>query len=277
GLSALPRARRLGYGAGAPLLGAIVLAILPVWNRDRGLAVALVNEGHALVEQEDYDGAGTPAVRAWKWAPDFFDVHRLLALVRLKQGQSSMALQHLERAYELAPSDWQVRAWMGIALGEAGDLPRAFSFLQGAALERPEALPVVSNAAALALAMDRPGDAIAVLRARVQQQAVGLDPAERNVVEEAIAVGRVANAAEIAAADEGLRLQLAWLLSTSKDPALRSGEEAVEVLENVSDSPRAANVRAAALAEMGAFEEARELTRSAEHRAAYAAGRPWRE
>ena len=52
-------------------------------------------------------------------------------------------------------SGWVARrhgAWLGIAHGENGNRVRALELLADRALERPEALPIVSNAMGLAVA-----------------------------------------------------------------------------------------------------------------------------
>ncbi|MEM9802870.1 MAG: hypothetical protein AAGA20_21270, partial [Planctomycetota bacterium] len=139
----------------------------------------------------------------------------------------------------------------------------AGAFLLPCAMERPEALPIVSNAVGLALAFDMRGEAIDALRRRLE-----------------------------VAPEEGarpFRLQLAWLLSTASEDALRGGEEALRVLDVVDRAPDARVVRAAALAELGRFDEAlAEVDRALPsagargaalraHRAAYVERRPWRE
>ncbi len=232
-------------------LAAVVLSLLPVYDVKAGTAAALTNEGRALIDAEDFEAAGEAAREALLLAPDFFDAHRLSALSELKRGRTNEALPSLERAHELAPSDWQVRTWLGIAMGEKGELARAFELLRGAAMERPGALPIVSNAVSLAVAVNEPAQAVSLLRHRIA--AFPDEP------------------------DEPFRLQLAWILSTSRDPALRDGEEALRVLSRLADAPGATDVRAAALAESGKVEEAHRLTTNPEHRATYALGKPWRE
>jgi tetratricopeptide (TPR) repeat protein len=184
-------------------------------------------------------------------------------LTLLRQDRREAALVPLELAHLLAPDDWQVRAWLGIALGESGELRRAHELLLPAALERPEALPIVSNAVALAVALGDHGSAVETLRARL--------------------------AAEPDAGARPFRLQLAWLLATSRDDTLRDGEEALRTLEPLDDAADVLDVRAAAFAERGHYEEAvttaeRAIARTVsptaamrQHHAAYVAGRPWRE
>ncbi len=251
GVASLGRLRVAWKRPVALAAAAGVLTLVPVYSAETGLAAAWVNEGRALVEAGDYAAAEAAAQEALVLSPAFFDAHRLLALSHLKRGEGDRALAPLERAHELAPSDWQVRAWLGIAVGEAGDMPRAFELLRGAALERPEAMPIVSNAVALAVALGRPSAAVELLRSRLE--AFPEEP------------------------DVPFRLQLAWILSTSRDDGLRDGALALEVLQPLATSAAATDVRAAALAETGQVEAAHQLTTNPEHRAAYAQGNPWRE
>ena len=245
------RARSRPVAAFIALALALLVALVPLWGPDQGVAAALANEGRVLVDQGDLEGAGRAADEALELAPKFFDGHRLRALVKLKLGRTEEALPSLERAHLLAPRDWQVRAWLGIAMGEQGKLPRAYELLRGAALERPEALPVVSNAVGLAVALAKPAEAVELVRRRIA--AFPNEP------------------------DEALRLQLAWILSTSPDASLRDGAGALEVLRSLGERPRVLDVRAAALAETGQVEAALELTSDPRHRAAYASGKAWRE
>ena len=196
-------------------------------------------------------------------APDLFDAHRLLALTYLRDDASREALPHLERAHELAPRDWQVRAWLGIALGETGEARRAYAYLLGAARERPEALPLASTAIGLALRFDARRAAIDLLRLRLAVEPI-----------------RGARA---------FRLQLAWLLATAQEDALRDGEEAVRVLATLPAEPDLLGVLAAAQAEAGRFDEALQAIDAAieasssgrpdlrRQRQSYVERRPWRE
>ena len=245
------RARSRPVPALVAISVALLLALIPVWDKDQGTAAALANEGRVLMDAEDFEGATLAAEEAIYLAPKFFDGHRLAALVQLKQGQTDEALPSLETAHLLVPGDWQVRTWLGIAMGEKGELPRAYGLLRGAALERPEALPIVSNAVGLAVALAKPAEAIELLRKRFA--AFPNEP------------------------DEMLRLQLGWLLSTNPDARLRNGAEALDVLRPLGDTPQVLDVRAAALAETGEVEAALELTTNPEHRATYASGKAWRE
>jgi len=263
-LASWPRVRERRAACALAFLGALLVALLPldIARPERGRAAALVNEGYILADLGQHTAAETCAVEAVELTPEFFDAQRLHALTLLRQDRREAALAPLEIAHLLAPDDWQVRAWLGIALGESGELRRAHELLLPAALERPEALPIVSNAAALAVTLGDHAGALEVLRARL--------------------------AAEPAAGARPFRLQLAWLLATSRDDSLRDGVEALRTLEPLDDAADVLDVRAAAFAEMGQFKEAiadmeRALEQAAppteamrKHRASYVARRPWR-
>ncbi|MEM1450813.1 MAG: glycosyltransferase family 39 protein [Planctomycetota bacterium] len=264
-LASLPRVR--GRVVVSVVAASAALAFshlpLPAADADRNRAAALVNEGIALVETSRFTDARALAEEAVALAPDLFDAHRLLALTYLRDDASREALPHLERAHELAPRDWQVRAWLGIALGETGEARRAYAYLLGAARERPEALPIASNAIGLALRFDERRAAIDLLRLRLAVEPI-----------------RGARA---------FRLQLAWLLATAQEDALRDGEEAVRVLATLPAEPDLLGVLAAAQAEAGRFDEALQAIDAAieasgagrpdmrRQREAYAARRAWRE
>lgn len=260
------RGRTLGLAAAT---GA--LAWLPLIDASAGRIAGLVNEATALVERDDDVGAERVAQKALSLAgQDVYDARRIMGRALMAQGRSQDALPHLERCYVIYSGDWQVRAWLGIARGETGDLEGAYSVLRSAAIERPEALPIVSNAVALAMQLRRPGDAAQLLEARLEKEA-----------------------------NEGaipFRLQLAWIRSTAADAALRDGAQAVELVRDLEDSANVLSVRAAALAESGDFAAAIDAIDSAieqtaragngngvrvqrmqSQAGAFRAGRPWRE
>lgn len=252
----------------ALLVAGFTVSSLPVVDRDAGRAAALINEAVALSELDRAAEADEALMRALALAPGDVGALRTLARLRMRAGDSRGALPILEDLARGGAGDWQLMAWLGMARADSGDRAGARGPLERAALERPRALPIITNAVSLALA---DGDLPRVVRLCEARLAVDDGPSSVR-----------------------FRLQLAWIRATASVPELRDGAQAVALTEGLGGGPEVASVRAAALAEAGRFDEARSVvldalratggagddpgTRHLEAQAAaYAAGTPWRE
>ena len=71
-----------------------------------------------------------------------------------------------------------------------------------------------------------------------------------------VAQRRLALGADGEASNAPIRLQLAWILATSSNDALRDGDDSLRVLRELPNDAAVHEVRAAALAELGRFDEA---------------------
>lgn len=262
--SALGARGPLGLPAAAWALAAAALSWAPLHGDlvGEGHAASLANEAVALLESGRPGDAEAVAREAGRMDPDAFAAHRVLGHVLMEQGRSADAIEPLEAALAQAPDDWQLGAWLGIAHGEAGSRERALELLASRGLERPEALPIVSNAVGLAVEAGRERLAAQLIEARL--------------------------AAVPGAETARFRLQLAWILATAADPALHDGRRAVRLAEGLGEAPAVLEVRAAALARAGDFPAARAVLAralaSADPRArgrlgaqdaGYARGEPW--
>lgn len=229
---------------------------------------------------------------------------RTLAVALAEAGQGDEARTWFERTLELDPRDAQATMGLGNVLLEQGDD-------RGAIARYREALrldPFLDSARYnLALASERTGalgEAEGQLAALLERSP-GHDTGRRRLYDLLKRRGELVRALDTLRAGlqadpqhGGMALLLSWDLATLPDDDLRSGEEAVRIARELAQgSPDDADVLdtlAAALAEIGAFDEAIErATRAAElartdQRGAFAAeidarvagyrsGRPYRQ
>lgn len=164
-------------------------------------------------------------------APDNPTARYNLGLLLHHQGDLDAALVHLRRAAELLPEDGEALVALAEALADRGAAAETLDAVRRA-LAAGAAVPRARLAESRALlALGRPAEAVAALEA-----AHAADPAD----------GQVAHA-------------LARLLAGAPDPALRSGERAVDLAQRVFTAlPTVAHAEtlAMALAEAGRCDEA---------------------
>jgi tetratricopeptide (TPR) repeat protein len=97
---------------------------------DPKLAIAFADLGSVYIEKRDYAAAILPLKRALELSPDLEGAHRLLGYALLAQGYATEAIPHLEKAH--------AEDALGIALLEAGKLPKALAVLQRALAQNPD-------------------------------------------------------------------------------------------------------------------------------------------
>lgn len=167
-------------------------------------------------------------------------IARQFGRVLLAVGKPREAAEQLRRAVDHGPGD--AAAWnaLGVALGQSGRIDDAIAALRKAAEIEPTACGFHRDLGFALRESRRFADAAASLR-----RAVDLEPGNR-----------------MAAND------LAWLLATCPDPAVRSGAEAVTLAVEASrlagdDDPTVLDTLAAAHAEAGRFAAATATARRA--------------
>ncbi len=161
--------------------------------------------------------------------------HLDLAVAHFALGEAEPGLRHAERTAELAPRQVEAQLFAAAALEAVGRASDAAARLRRVLTLAPERVDVRVRLAGLSL-REQPAEAARLLRA--------------------------ARASE--ATDETTRreasLQLAWLLATSANDAVRAPREALARAREIEPrGPRVVRAEAAALAALGRFDEARAL------------------
>ncbi len=204
-------------------------------------AAAHNGQGMAMVLHGELDAAAEEFSRAAELAPGNADVEASLGRVLLDEKKYGDAIPHLKKAVELSPDSAANQASLGLALAKSGHLAEAVSQFERAVAMAPDSVDDRYN---LGKALILTGHG-----------AEGLDQWKQ----------------ALAKAPDHLQLlnDMAWLLSTSNDDALRNGPEALRLAGHAVDltqgnEPALLGTLAAANAEIGRFEKAIEL----EHHAA---------
>jgi tetratricopeptide (TPR) repeat protein len=233
--------------------------------------------------------------------PDSFMAQNNLANDLMAQGQVEEAIAHYRRALEIRPAGAAVDYNLGIALASRGQVEEAILHFRRALELRPDGAAIAYKLANALLSKGQLDESIVYYRRALEIEPEGAAIAcslgnalnEKGQVDEAIACfsralaispglarahsglgtalarkGRLAEAiaeygTALAAqpADVSTLANLAWVLATCPDPALRDGPRAVDLAERAA---RLSNVRSlevlkvlsAAYAEAGRFPEA---------------------
>lgn len=262
-LAVLLAARLLAF---APLAPGVRRALALLWVLAPAAAL-----GTATVQRcRDY----TSTERIWRDTvtkrPDNPRAWNMLGVELAGQGRGAEAEAAYARALELAPRDANASFNLANLCFAAGRWKEAAEHYGRAARRRPERPEVRFNHGSALILDGRPREGLEEWRA-----ALALDPDSTLV-----------------------RRRLAFALATHPDAGVRDGAEALALAQGLGrgEDAEAADldVRAAALAELGRFEEAartaeraaararaegrpRQAATFAERAAAYAAGRPWRQ
>ena len=196
-------------------------------------ANAQYNLGSARLLQGRRADARAAFERAVTLDPLYANAHRGLGIVMYREGRFDEAARAYERALQLAPDDLTVHHNYGVLLHAQGKLAESIARYE-AALRLDQSYPDAHQGLALVYkAQGRVVDAV-----RHYRHALAAVPQWRDV-----------------------QLDLAWLLATADDPAVRNPAEAVDLAER---AVRASSVRtwqsldvlAAALAAAGRVQEA---------------------
>ncbi|MFN0079488.1 MAG: tetratricopeptide repeat protein [Prosthecobacter sp.] len=229
---------------------------------------ARMNLGITLLRMGRIDEAELQLRRTVLDDPQSTDAHSTLGFIFLHKGEQPKAIRHFMAAADIRPD---VAAWcnLGNAQMQAGQVPAAIdSFLR--------ALKV------------NPAHADSHFSLGVAHASQGKQKAAKEHYQQALA----ADPNHLPALNN-----LAWLLATSKDDSLRSGTQAVELMEHALQLPGGSRLHllhtlAAAYAEVGQYPKAAAAAQQAlslaasfpglahqlqMERGAYLAGTPWRE
>jgi tetratricopeptide (TPR) repeat protein len=205
-----------------------------------GYADALFNLGNVFLQKKRLDEAITYYKNGLQTQPDNADAHGNLGIALFETGKVDEAIVQFRIALQIKPNDAEANYNLGNALRETGKMDEAISRLQ-------TALQIKPNYAAahffLGKAFTKEGQ---MDKAIAQyQQTLQLTPN-----------------------DPGAQNALAWLLATCPQASLRNGNKAVALARKASElagekNPIYLRTLAAAFAEVGQFDDARQSTQKA--------------
>ncbi|HZN35307.1 MAG TPA: tetratricopeptide repeat protein, partial [Pirellulaceae bacterium] len=232
-----------------PLAAVVTLAVLAAWQlierlrlneqRQRLLGggvltlVVLALAARTIARNGDYCQPDRLWAKNIAAAPHHGRPYRLLAFHLRKAGRVDEAKAALEQSLAREPNDYKTWVEYGSLFFGERDYDRALVSFQQAIGVQPRCALALGN--------------------------IGRIEMFRGNFSVALAASRSAAAAD--PNDPALRKQVAWLLATAPDAALRDGQEALRLIDSIRQNPRKTDiqwheVRAAALAELGRFAEA---------------------
>jgi tetratricopeptide (TPR) repeat protein len=198
-----------------------------------GLASAYNNLGLALVTRGELDTAITNFKKAAELEPAAADTENNLAHAMLAKGMVNDAIPHFRKALELRPESSDFHTGLGIALAKSGDLSEALPHFERAVELSPDTSEARYYLGKALVMSGRGSEGLAQWK-----QALGKDPDNLQLLND-----------------------MAWVLSTTSDAALRDGQQALTLalhaaeLTSEGDAAVLGTV-AAAYAEMGQFDKA---------------------
>jgi tetratricopeptide (TPR) repeat protein len=238
------------------------------------LATTHYNLANALSRQGQTDEAILQFRQALAIQPGFAPAHNGLANTLLQKGRANEALAHYRKALSLDPRLTEAHLNLANLLLQIQETDQAIAQFRAALKLQPGLAAAHSNLANALLSKGRPDEAIAHFEEALKLQP-HLAEAHNGLANALLQKGRVAEAvthyqAALAAVPNNpyLLSNLAWVLATCPDAAIRNGARAVELAQQAQrvsggKDPALLGTLAAAYAETGQFTQAVATARSA--------------
>jgi len=191
------------------------------------------NLANALLSQGNAEEAIAHYRQALQQQPDFTEARYMLGVALGGQGKTEEAIQCYHQVLEAKPDDAQAHSSLGVALSTIGQLDEAVDHLRRAIQIDPNHVAAHHKLGQILAVTSRPAEAVKAFRKVVQ-----LKPDRPIPIND-----------------------LAWILATCPDDAVRSADEAVKLAEracDLTDRKEAGllDTLAAAYAEAGQFDKA---------------------
>ena len=225
------------------------------------------NLGHALLQAAQLDEARAEFLKALALQPNFAGAHNGLGNTLLRKGRGNEAIAHFQRALAIEPRFAEAQLNLANVLLQAGQVDQAIAYFRKALDLQPNVAGAHNNLANALLGKGEVDEAVAHFQTALQLQP-NLAEAHNGLANALRQKGRLAEAvthyeAAVAALPDNPYLlnNLAWLLATCPEAAVRNGARAVELAqraERLSGGKELSllGTLAAAYAEAGRFTEA---------------------
>ena len=264
---------------------------------------ALLQRARLLALKGDRPQAIADLEKAIELSPE--DAFPLVLRARIHQqaGDTPQAMQDLERVLAKNPDQAAALEMRGLLAADRNDYPAAIADFRRLVRINGDDPVLIGQLGLLYLAAKQPREAI-----RRFTRALELDDnqflsrrarsdAEISIGEHTAAIRDLEKALSLEPDNEGVLNNLAWLLATSPDDALRDGPRAIEIASKACEKTEwkqahIISTLAAGYAEAGDFDQAKKYSRQAVYTgdsppdvkqqleselASYEAGKPWRE
>lgn len=264
---------------------------------------ALLQRARVRAMKGDRPEAIADLDKAIRLAPDEAIPLVLRARIHQQAGDSERAAADLERVLAKRPDHPAALELRGLIAAERNDYPAAIRDFRKLVVQKPDDAVLMGQLAMLYLAAKQPRQAIKRFTRSIELDEKnfaswrGRSDAEISIGDHTSARADLEKALELQPDDSGVLNNLAWLLATSPDDAIRDGKRAIELARKACEEttwkqPHIISTLAASYAETGDFEEARKYSRQAVESendspevkkqlegelASYVAEKPWRE
>jgi protein O-mannosyl-transferase len=239
-------------------------------------AEAHYNLGRLLVNLGQVNDAVVHYERAVAINPSDAEAQNNLAVTLFGMGRADDAIAHYQKALEIRPEYAEASCNLASALIAKGDLDGAIARYTACLAAVPDQEEAQYNLASALLRKGRVDEAIAQYQKVLAMHPESAD-AHANLGSALLArrrnrdaMAEYKKALQISPENLPALCNLAWSLATSAEPSLRNGSEAVRVAERAesvssrSDKhPTVLRILAAAYAEAGRFDEAKETAQQA--------------
>ena len=264
---------------------------------------ALLQRARVRAMRGDRPEAIADLDKAIRIAPDEVVPLVLRARIHQQAGDAERAAADIERVLAKHPDHPAAIELRGLIAAERNDYPAAIRDFRKLVAQKPDDAVIMAQLAMLYMAAKQPRQAIRRFTRSIELDEKnfgswrGRSDAEISIGDHKAARADLEKALELQPDDAGVLNNLAWLLATSPDDAIRDGKRAIELARKACEEtqwkqPHIISTLAAGYAETGDFAEARKFSQQAVESegsspevktqlqgelASYEAEKPWRE
>ncbi len=181
--------------------------------------------------------------------PHSWMIQNELGAVLMGKGQLEEADRHFQKALEIKPGLAEAHNNLGFALALQGRVDEAIGHFQEALQVRPDSADIHNNLGTALLQKGRVDEAMShfqkalAIDANFTDAHYGLGNAFAQKGKIAEAIAQYQQSLQIKPVNPEVQNNLAWLLATCPDAALRNGRKAVELAQNANETPNRSKLR----------------------------------